>query len=191
MHLCRIYKCDKCEAGLPNGNSTIGADAFPEPDDTLTSADANTLRRHPLAWSISGALTLALAWAALAPLRFPTHDQLFEIPPGTSARLAAGATDDLVPREVRLTLGVQDVLLLRNSDTVPQLFGPVRILPGQDFRLPFEQASDVQVASTAHAGGHMTVSVVPLPDPGWDRLCWRLDALRHAIRYLKLERPVH
>jgi hypothetical protein len=157
----------------------------------LISADANTLRRHPLACSVFGALALALAWAALAPLRLPTHDQLFEIPAGTAARLAAGATDDLVPREVRLTLGVQDVLLLRNSDTVPQLFGPVRILPGQEFRLPFEQASEVHIASSAHAGGRMTVSVVALPDPGWDRLCWRLAALRHAVRYLKLERPVH
>jgi hypothetical protein len=157
----------------------------------LISADTNTLRRHPLAWSVSGALALALAWAALAPLRFPTHDQLFEIPAGTSTRLAAGATDDLVPREVRLTLGVQDVLLLRNSDTVPQLFGPVRIPPGQEFRLPFEQASELQIASSVHAAGHMTVSVVPLPDPGWDRLCWRLAALRHAVRYLKMEQPVH
>ena len=157
----------------------------------MNSADANTLRRHPLAWSVAGALALALAWAALAPLRFPNHDQLFEIPAGTSARLAAGATDDLVPREVRLTLGVQDVLLLRNSDTVALLFGPVRVLPGEDFRLPFEQASDVQIASSAHASGRLTVAVVPLPDPGWDRLCWRLAALLHTIRYLKLERPVH
>lgn len=156
----------------------------------MIPAHANTLRRHPKAWSLAGAFALALAWAALAPLRYPTRDQLFDIPDGTSARLAAGARDEVLPREVRLTLGVQDVLLLRNSDSAPQLFGPVRIMPGEEFRMPFEQASDFQVASTAHAGGRITVSVVPLPDPGWDRLCWRLAALRHAVRYLKQEQPL-
>jgi hypothetical protein len=145
----------------------------------------NSMRRHPLAWSIAACLLLALGWAALAPLRYATRDQLFEIPKGTWARRMAGDKVEILPAVVRLTLGVQDVLLLRNSDTVPQLFGPVLIMPGQDFRLPFEQASDYQFACTAHASGQMTVSVVPLPDPGWDRLRWRLEALSHAIRYLK------
>ena len=155
----------------------------------MTSEIARSVRRHPVAWPLAAGLALALAWAALAPLRYPTHDQLFEIPEGTAARLAAGGREEILPREVRLTLGVQDVLLLRNSDTAPQLFGPVRIMPGQDFRLPFEQAADYQIASSAHAGGRITVSVVPLPDPGWDRLRWRLAALSHAIRYFKQQPP--
>jgi hypothetical protein len=156
----------------------------------MIPAPTDTVRRHPLACSLAAALTLALAWAALAPLRYPTREQLFDIPAGTAARLAAGAGDDVLPRAVRLTLGVQDVLKLRNSDTVAQVFGPVRLVPGGEFRMPFEQASDFEVASTALSGGRIAVSVVPLPDPGWDRLCWRLSALRHAIRYLKQERPL-
>jgi hypothetical protein len=144
-----------------------------------------SLRRHPVAWPLSACLALALVWAALAPLRYETRDQLFEIPKGTSARRMAGDKGDALPPVVRLTLGVQDVLLLRNSDTVAQLFGPVLIMPGQDFRLPFEQVSEHQIACTALASGQMTVSVVAWPDPGWDRLKWRLAALSHAIRYLK------
>jgi hypothetical protein len=35
----------------------------------------------------------------------------------------------------------------------------------------------------------MTVSVVPMPDPGWDRLRWRVAALSHAVRYLKTQPP--
>jgi hypothetical protein len=35
----------------------------------------------------------------------------------------------------------------------------------------------------------MTVSVVAFPDPGMDRLRWRLDALVHAVRYLKQQPP--
>ena len=101
----------------------------------------------------------------------------------------AGDKVEILPSVVRLTLGVQDVLLLRNSDDVPQMFGPALIMPGQDFRLPFEQASENQFACTAHASGQMTVSVVAFPDPGWDRLKWRLAALSHAVRYLKNSHP--
>jgi hypothetical protein len=148
-----------------------------------------SMRRRPLAWTLAAGLVLALAWAALAPLRYATRDQLFEIPKGTFARRMAGDKVEILPSVVRLTLGVQDVLLLRNSDTVPQLFGPVLIMPGQDFRLPFEQVSDNQFACTAHASGQMTVSVVAFPDPGWERLKWRLAALSHAIRYLEKRTP--
>jgi hypothetical protein len=147
------------------------------------------LRRHPVACVLMASLVLALAWAALAPLKYANHDQLFEIPNGTHARRMAGDKVEILPAVVRLTLGVQDVLLLRNRDSVPQLFGPVLIMPGQDFRLPFEQAGDYQFACTAHASGQMTVSVVGLPDPGFERLKWRLAALSHAIRYVEKQAP--
>jgi hypothetical protein len=147
------------------------------------------LRRHQAGERMAASLALALAWAALAPLKYANHDQLFEIPKGTHARRMAGDKVEILPAVVRLTLGVQDVLLLRNRDSVPQLFGPVLIMPGQDFRLPFEQAGDYQFACTAHASGQMTVSVVALPDPGLDRLKWRLGALSHAIRYFEKQAP--
>lgn len=147
------------------------------------------LRRHPVGLPFAAGLVLALGWAALAPLNYATHDQLFEIPKGTWARRMAGDKVEILPSVVRLTLGVQDVLLLRNNDTVPQLFGPVLIMPGQEFRLPFEQVSENQFACTAHASGQMTVSVVAFPDPGMDRLKWRFAALSHAVRYLKKQSP--
>ena len=66
-------------------------------------------------------------------------------------------------REIRLTLGLNDVLLLRNLDDVPQVFGPTIMMPGQSFRLPFEKAAEYQFACTAHASGQMTVVVEPEP----------------------------
>ncbi|MES2152176.1 MAG: hypothetical protein V4508_20550 [Pseudomonadota bacterium] len=141
------------------------------------------LRRHWCLTILLAGVLGACAWAALAPLRYATRDQLFEIPKGTWARRMAGDKVEILPSEVRLTLGVQDVLLLRNRDTVPQIFGPVLIMPGQDFRLPFEQASENQFACSAHASGQMTVLVVPTPDPGLARLRWRIDNLLHLIRY--------
>ena len=146
-----------------------------------------SLRRRPAAWTLAACLALALGWAALAPPHAATRDLLFEIPKGTWERRMAGDKVEILPSVVQLTLGVQDVLLLRNSDTVPQQFGPVLIMPGQDFRLPFEQVSENQFACTAHASGQMTVSVLALPGPGWDRLEWRLAALRHFLEKLLRE----
>ena len=122
-----------------------------------------------------------IGWAAFAPVRYDTREELFEIPKGTWARRMAGDKVDILPSKVVLTLGLRDVLLLRNSDTVPQMFGPVLIMPGQDFRLPFAQASENQFDCSAHASGQMTVVVQAAPGPGWPRLKWRLAALAHTI----------
>jgi hypothetical protein len=140
------------------------------------------VRRH---WLLSSLLVLGMLlvlWGSLAPIHTRSRDKLFEIPKGTWARRMAGDKVEILPSTVRLTLGLRDVLLLRNSDTVPQIFGPVLIMPGQDFRLPFETVSVNQFDCSAHASGQMTVIVEPLPNPGLDRLRWRLAELAHAIR---------
>lgn len=127
-------------------------------------------------------LLLALAaWAAFMPLTAPTRDALFEIPPGTYARRMAGDKVEILPATIRLTLGVNDVLLLRNLDDVPQVFGPALIMPGQSFRLPFEQASTYGFACSAHASGQMSVVVEPHPAAGWPRLLFRLRQWRRAV----------
>ena len=141
-----------------------------------------SVRRHPFSSLLVLCLLAALAWAALAPPYAASRDLLFEIPKGTWERRMAGDKVEILPSVVTLTLGVQDVLLLRNSDTVPQQFGPVLIMPGQDFRLPFEQVSENQFACTAHSSGQMTVSVVAFPDAGWGRMTWRLAALGQFIK---------
>lgn len=138
-------------------------------------------RRWPTTLLIAIVL-LTLVWASLAPLRTSSRDKLFDIPKGTWERRMKGDQIEILPSKVRLTLGVRDVLLLRNSDTVPQIFGPILIMPGQDFRLPFETVSENQFACTAHQSGQMTVIVEPTPNPGLDRLRWRLAELAHAIR---------
>ena len=73
----------------------------------------------------------------------------------------AGDKVEILPSKIRLTLGLNDVLLLRNLDDVPQMFGPTLMMPGQSFRLPFEKASSYDFACTAHASGQMTVLVEP------------------------------
>lgn len=129
------------------------------------------------------AIAAALAWAAFAPIHSATRDALFEIPKGTWERRMAGDKSEILPDTITLTLGVNDVLLLRNSDTVPQIFGPVLIMPGQDFRLPFEQAAEYPFACTAHASGQMTVVVKATPEAGLQRLQWRLQSLTRMAQW--------
>ncbi|WP_426171687.1 cupredoxin domain-containing protein [Pseudoduganella sp. R-34] len=134
-------------------------------------------RLQVIALLLAAAVAGALAWSAYAPIHPASRDALFEIPKGTWARRMAGEKAEILPDTITLVLGVNDVLLLRNSDTVPQVFGPVLIMPGQDFRLPFEQAGEHPFACTAHASGQMTVVVKPTPPAGWQRLQWRLQTL--------------
>ena len=131
------------------------------------------------------ALLAVLGLAALAPIEPATRDEPFEIPKGTWARRMAGDKVEILPQTIRLTLGVHDVLLLRNLDDVPQVFGPTVIMPGQSFRLPFEVASTYSFACTAHASGQMNVVVDPHPQPGWDRLRWRAENWNKASWWSK------
>ncbi|WIT12693.1 hypothetical protein PFX98_03515 [Paucibacter sediminis] len=133
------------------------------------------MKLRPLALTLT-LLLAALAWAALAPLAPARRDELFEIPKGTWARRMAGDQVEILPERIHLTLGANDVLLLRNLDEVPQVFGPALIMPGQSFRLPFEVASSYSFACTAHASGQLSVIVAPHPAPGWETLNWRLRA---------------
>ena len=120
------------------------------------------------------AVLAALGWAGFAPLHVASQDELFEIPKGTYARRMAGDKVEILPSHIRLTVGLNDVLLLRNLDEVPQVFGPTIMMPGQSFRLPFEKASSYQFACTAHASGQMTIVVEPEPVMPWSRIHWRV-----------------
>ena len=120
------------------------------------------------------ALLAALVWAGFAPVSVPSRDELFEIPKGTYARRMAGDKVEILPSMIRLTLGLNDVLLLRNLDDVPQVFGPTIMMPGQSFRLPFEKAASYDFACTAHASGQMTVLVEPYPAMPWSKIHWRI-----------------
>ena len=130
---------------------------------------------------VTVAALAALAWAAFTPVTFASREETFEIPKGTWARRMAGNKVEILPSRVFLTLGIRDVLLLKNMDDVPQIFGPTLMMPGQSFRLPFEVASSYQFACTAHASGQMTVVVDEQPDTPWRRLVWRTRRIFRAV----------
>jgi hypothetical protein len=128
------------------------------------------------------AVLAVLGWAGFAPVSVPSRDELFEIPKGTYARRMAGDKVEILPSRIRLTIGLNDVLLLRNLDEVPQVFGPTILMPGQSFRLPFEKAASYDFACTAHASGQMTVLVEPYPAMPWSKIRWRVREWRENRR---------
>jgi hypothetical protein len=125
----------------------------------------------------AAAAATGVAWAGFAPLTTPSRDHVFEIPKGTWARRMAGNKVEILPSRIYLTLGLQDVLVLRNRDDVPQTFGPMLIMPGQTFRLPFERSAEYQFACTAHASGQMAIVVEENPATPWARIRWRVQDL--------------
>jgi len=146
------------------------------------------VRRASL-WLLAGALATATAWAALAPVTSSSRDEHFVIPRGTWAARMAGNKVEILPSEIRLTLGLKDILVLENRDEVPQLFGPVLMMPGQSFRLPFSMAASYQFVCTAHASGQMTITVEPPVATPWARLRWRVRGLVFKLREAQL--PTH
>jgi len=135
------------------------------------------VNRRPLrivSFALLATVAVALGWAAFAPITVASREALFEIPRGTFARRMAGDKVEILPSRMTLTLGLDDVLLLRNLDDVPQVFGPTILMPGQSFRLPFSVASENSFACTAHASGQMTIIVNPEPRWPWQKIAWRV-----------------
>jgi hypothetical protein len=115
----------------------------------------------------------AVGWAAFAPLPALPRERLIVIPKG-----ASGEGPQPFPSTVNLTLGLQDVLVLKNEDDRPQLIGGIEVAAGQSLSIPFSRVQDFQLACSAHPSGRLTVSVSDAPGPGLARVRWRLARLR-------------
>src|ERR1700733_10946662 len=104
-----------------------------------------------LLWIALGAILAPVIVASLWPVTFKSREEIFEIPKGTFARHMAGDHHDLLPSEIDLVVGIHNVLTLKNSDDVPQIFGPTLLMPGQILRIPFTRPSENNFNCTAHA----------------------------------------
>ena len=135
-------------------------------------------RRWALAATVA-ALAAIGGWAALAPLPAGPRELVYVIPEGTAARSAAGRDPDVLPGRIRLTLGVQDVLVLRNEDVVEQRFGPALLAAGQSYRLPFRTPVEIPLACSVHRDGQITIVVEEAPARGPARLLWRVRRWLH------------
>lgn len=137
---------------------------------------AGAMRSRWWMWALALATiapVVIAAWAALAPMPAVPRELVYVIPRGTAARTAAGQDPNVLPARIRLTLGIQDVLVLRNEDVVEQRFGPALLAAGQSYRLPFRTPAEIPLACSAHRDGQITIVVEGLPSRGLARLLWR------------------
>src|SRR5712691_5880629 len=92
-------------------------------------AVVKVLRKYRILMPIAGGVLGMIMWTALVPIGSTSRDEIFEIPKGTWARRMAGDKIVVLPDKIRLTLGVRDILVLKNLDEVPQIFGPALMMP--------------------------------------------------------------
>ncbi len=145
------------------------------------AAPAPARPHRRLAVIVAGLFLTPVLIASLWPVTFDSREELFEIPKGTFARHMAGDHHDLLPSEIDLVVGIHNVLTLKNSDDVPQTFGPTLLMPGQSLRIPFTRASENNFNCTAHANGQLLVLVEDTPTWPWERLSWRLRRLLRSL----------
>lgn len=139
-------------------------------------------RRHTLQATLLAVSLLVVVYAAMAPLPDGAREHALTITKGTLARKAAGDISGALPAAVHLTVGVRDVLYIRNLDTAPHFIGAVSLEPGESIRVPFDEAGRREFASSAHFKDVAVIEVAPWPDPGMQRLKWRLREWGASIR---------
>ena len=139
------------------------------------------MNRRRLLWIALGVILTPMIVASLWPITFKSREEIFEIPKGTFARHMAGDHHDLLPSEIDLVVGIHNVLTLKNSDDVPQIFGPTLMMPGQSLRIPFTRPSENTFACTAHASGQLVILVEAEPVWPWERLSWRVRRLLRSL----------
>lgn len=139
-------------------------------------------RRHTLQATLLALTVLVTVYAAMAPLPAGPREHELTITPGTLARKNAGDVQGALPTTVHLTVGVRDVLHIRNQDAAPHFLGAVLLDPGESIRVPFDEAGTRVFASSAHFKDSATIEVAPWPDPGMQRLQWRLRDWAARIR---------
>ena len=130
---------------------------------------------------VAGVIFTPVVFASLWPLTFNSREELFEIPKGTWARRMAGEKREILPPEIHLVTGIHNVLMLKNSDDVPQIFGPTLLMPGQSLRIPFTRPSENYFSCTAHASGQLLVVVEAAPSWPWTRLGWRVRRMLRGL----------
>jgi hypothetical protein len=149
-------------------------------DEDGLPASSRTRRRRHLG-IVTGAIFTPVLFAAMWPVTFDSREELFEIPKGTWARRMAGEKREILPSKIYLLVGIHNVLLLKNSDDVPQIFGPTLLMPGQILRIPFTTPSENYFACTAHASGQLVIVVEAAPAWPWNRLSWRVRRMLRGL----------
>ena len=84
---------------------------------------------------------------------------VFEIPPGTAARLAAGEEVTIFPSTIIIDLRQHDTLVIQNNDSAEVTIGPFRIVPGQRFVQRYWSPGVYELICSVHQGEQLRIEV--------------------------------
>lgn len=84
---------------------------------------------------------------------------VFEIPPGTVARLAAGEEVNIFPSTIIVDLRQHDTLVIQNNDSAEVTIGPFRIVPGQRFVQRYWSPGVYELICSVHQGEQLRIEV--------------------------------
>ncbi len=107
--------------------------------------------------------TIAIIAAAGAFLWQSTANRqrqlVYEIPPGTAARLAAGEEVNIFPSTIVIDLRYHDTLIIQNNDSAEVTIGPFRIVPGQRFVQRYWNPGTYELICSVHQGEQLRIEV--------------------------------
>lgn len=84
---------------------------------------------------------------------------IFEIPPGTAARIAAGETVNIFPSTIVIDLRQHDTLIIQNNDSEEVTIGPFKIVPGQRFVQRYWNPGTYELICSVHQGEQLRIEV--------------------------------
>ena len=84
---------------------------------------------------------------------------IFEIPPGTAARIAAGEEVNIFPSKIVIDLRQHDTLIIQNNDSEEVTIGPFRIVPGQRFIQRYWSPGVYELICSVHQGEQLRIEV--------------------------------
>jgi hypothetical protein len=83
----------------------------------------------------------------------------FVIPQGTQAMILSGHGEDVVPKEIRLSVSNQNVLVIQNDDIVDHSVGPFFIRSGEVIRQEFTSPASYIGACSVRFGDQVSIVV--------------------------------
>lgn len=98
----------------------------------------------------------SLLWQAMTNRQ---RQLVFEIPPGTAARLAAGEEVNIFPSTIIIDLRQHDTLVIQNNDSAEVTIGPFRIVPGQQFVQRYWSPGVYELICSIHQGEQLRIEV--------------------------------
>jgi hypothetical protein len=120
--------------------------------------------RHRIASALAALallIGLGLGWEIwlLHEAQTSARSYVVRVPPGTAARIAAGAQIEIFPPQIELKLSQYDTLIVRNDDSEPMTIGPYRVEAGQRFVQHYAGPGTFELVCSIHAGKRLQIVV--------------------------------